>query len=206
MFDLTTMKLFFALLAVATNFAVLAYLGLAVAARWSSGAAGLRRRYLDLVAGREILFAFLVSGTAMLGSLYLSEIANLRPCRLCWYQRAAMYPLAVVLGIAAWQMYRRIRIPAIVVAVAGGIISIYHYLVQWFPTLEGTSCAVGIPCTIAWFRVFGFISIPYMALSGFTFVVVMMLALGANNRARPPDPVATDPPDSQTTVPVRPRE
>ncbi len=31
-----------------------------------------------------------------------------------------------------------------------------------------------------WFRVFGFISIPYMALSAFSFVLVMMAALRVN--------------------------
>ena len=37
----------------------------------------------------------------MAGSLYFSEVANYVPCRLCWFQRIAMYPLAVILLIAA---------------------------------------------------------------------------------------------------------
>ena len=31
---------------------------------------------------------------AMAGSLYFSESANFVPCKLCWFQRIAMYPLA----------------------------------------------------------------------------------------------------------------
>jgi len=34
--------------------------------------------------------AALITTTSMLGSLYFSEIVNYKPCRLCWYQRAAM--------------------------------------------------------------------------------------------------------------------
>src|SRR4029077_16808571 len=45
--------------------------------------------------------AFIVALLAMVGSLYFSEAAHFEPCRLCWYQRIAMYPLAVILAVAA---------------------------------------------------------------------------------------------------------
>ena len=47
-----------------------------------------------------IMMTFTVS--ASLGSLYLSEIGELMPCKWCWYQRCAMYPLAIifVVGVA----------------------------------------------------------------------------------------------------------
>ncbi|MCP4305908.1 MAG: disulfide bond formation protein B [bacterium] len=127
-----------------------------------------------------MLFGSIVAGAAMLGSLYLSEIAHLPPCRMCWYQRFAMYPTAIVLGIAAWRHFTVVRIPVMITVTIGAGISVYHYLIQWFPSLEGTSCSIDVPCTTAYFRVFGFISIPYMALSAFALVFVMMLALGAN--------------------------
>jgi len=41
--------------------------------------------------------AFAVALTAMLGSLYFSEIARFIPCTLCWYQRILMYPLTVII-------------------------------------------------------------------------------------------------------------
>ncbi|NBY12413.1 MAG: disulfide bond formation protein B [Actinobacteria bacterium] len=40
-----------------------------------------------------------IATTCMLGSLYFSEIVNYKPCRLCWMQRGAMYPLAIMLVI-----------------------------------------------------------------------------------------------------------
>ncbi|MDJ0923464.1 MAG: disulfide bond formation protein B [Acidimicrobiia bacterium] len=182
MLDLATMKLFFAMLALATNVVVAGYVVLLVARRWSQGAADLLARFHELVDGQEMLYGALVAGTAMFGSLYLSEIANLPPCRLCWWQRYAMYPVAVVLAIGAWRRDSRVRIPVTIAVIVGGAIAAYHYLIQWFPSLEGNSCSITVPCTTAWFQVFGFISIPYMALSGFAFVLVMMLVLRRNER------------------------
>jgi disulfide bond formation protein DsbB len=182
MFDLATMKLFFAMLAAATNIVVVGYVVLLVAARFSTGAAARLDQFYDALSGREMLYGALVSGTAMLGSLYMSEIANLPPCRMCWWQRFAMYPIAVVLAVAAWRRYERVRVPVSIAAVVGAAIAGYHYLIQWFPSLEGNSCSITVPCTTAWFQVFGFISIPYMALSAFAFVFVMMLGLRHNQR------------------------
>jgi len=181
MLDLSTMKLFFAMLTLAVNIVVVAYIAVAIASRWSERAAELKNQFYDYVAGQEMLFGAVVAGTAMLGSLYLSEIANLPPCRMCWYQRFAMYPTAVVLGLTAWGGYVRIRVPVMITVTIGAGISAYHYLIQWFPSLEGTSCSITVPCTTAWFRVFGFISIPYMAISAFAFVFVMMLILRVNS-------------------------
>lgn len=183
MFDLQTMKLFFAMLALATNVVVVFYLVIVISAHWSERAAATKSRFYHAVDGNELLFGAIVSGTATLGSLYLSEIANLPPCRLCWYQRYAMYPVAVVLAIAAWKRDIQVRIPVMVAVIIGGGISIYHYLVQYYPNLQGNSCDIDVPCGFAWFRVFGFISIPYMALSAFAFVLVMMIALGVNSRS-----------------------
>ena len=183
MFDLETMKLFFGLLAVVANVVVVGYVVVFVAAFWSEWAAELRDRCNRYLAGYELLFGALAAGTATVGSLYLSEVANLIPCTDCWYQRIAMYPIAVILAIAAWRRDTGVRIYVTTIAVMGSIISVYHYLIQWYPNLEGTSCTTAVPCTGVWFRVFGFMSIPYMALSAFAFVLVMMLALRSNEPA-----------------------
>ena len=182
MFDLSTMKLFFAMLTLATNAVVVAYVVLVGTARWSQKARELLQRFYGMVDGQELLFAAIVAGTATLGSLYLSEIANLTPCRLCWWQRYVMYPMAVVLAVAAWQRYVKVRVLIAVASLVGAAISLYHYLVQWFPDLAGNACSATVPCFAHWFRVFGFISIPYMALSAFAFVFVMMMALRSNQR------------------------
>jgi disulfide bond formation protein DsbB len=91
-----------------------------------------------------------------------------------------MYPIAVILGIAAYRRDTSVRVYVAPVAAVGGAIAVYHYFIQWFPRLEATACTTAVPCTGVWFRVFGFISIPYMALSAFTLVLVLMWVLRAN--------------------------
>jgi disulfide bond formation protein DsbB len=180
MLDLETMKLFFAMLTLVTNVVVIAYVLLVVAAVWSKQAAQLKRRFHELIDGYELLLAAVVAGTATLGSLYLSEIADLPPCRLCWFQRLIMYPTAVALAIAAWKRFVQVRIPIMIEVIVGAGVAFWHYLLQYNPSWQGTSCSLEVPCAQVWFRVLGFISIPYMALSAFLFVLVMMIALGVN--------------------------
>ena len=128
-----------------------------------------------------IYFAWGVALVSTLGSLYYSEVANFPPCDLCWYQRIAMYPLPVILGIAAWRRDFGIRPYAIALASIGAAISIYHYQLERFPDQTSLSCSVDVPCTTVWIWRFHYISIPFMALSGFALIVTLLL-LGPSRR------------------------
>ena len=39
--------------------------------------------------------AWLLATLAALGALFLSEVMDLAPCVLCWWQRVAMFPLVI---------------------------------------------------------------------------------------------------------------
>ncbi len=131
----------------------------------------LRRRLGPLA----ITGAWGVATLAMAGSLYFSEIAHYTPCTLCWHQRIAMYPLVAILGIAAWKRDVGIRLYAIPLAAIGAGISTYHYLLEWFPQIDAGACTVGIPCSQVWFREFGFVSLPFLALTAFLLVITLLL-------------------------------
>jgi len=179
--SVATMSLFFALLTVVANVVVVVAVVLAVAARFSERAAGGLRWLRDMVDGASLALAALVGLVATLGSLYLSEIAHFPPCQLCWYQRIAMYPLPVILGIAAWRRDFGIRPYAIALAAIGSAISVYHYQLERFPDQSSLSCSVDVPCTTVWIWRFHYISIPFMALSGFALIVTLLL-LGPSER------------------------
>ncbi|MDH4116315.1 MAG: disulfide oxidoreductase [Acidimicrobiia bacterium] len=116
-----------------------------------------------------------VALVATTGSLIYSEVFGFEPCRLCWYQRIAMYPLAVILVIAALRKDSSVKFYALPLAVIGGCISVYHYLLQTFPGLTGsTACAVGVPCTAKYVNQFGFVSIPFMAAAGFLLIIALI--------------------------------
>jgi disulfide bond formation protein DsbB len=125
----------------------------------------------ELLDGQEVQLAFVVALVATLGSLYLSEVAHFVPCRLCWYQRIAMYPLPLLLGIAWRKGDAGVRRYAIPMALVGMAISTYHILVERFPSLESSSvCEVANPCAARLVERFGFVTIPTMALAAFALI------------------------------------
>jgi disulfide bond formation protein DsbB len=127
------------------------------------------------VTGYGLWLAWLMALVATLGSLYYSEIANFIPCEYCWYQRIAMYPLAVILGIAAFTGDARIRRYVYPLAVMGGIVSAYHYFIQQFPDLAAGTCSTMTPCTAALVWKYDFVSIPFMALVSFGAIIAVLL-------------------------------
>jgi disulfide bond formation protein DsbB len=118
--------------------------------------------------------AWLVAATATAGSLYFSEVANLPPCRLCWFQRICMYPMSVILLIGALRRDRSVIWYSLPLAAVGVVISTYHYLIEWYPSLEATECDPITPCTVVWFRRFGFVSLPFMAGCGFLAIIALL--------------------------------
>jgi disulfide bond formation protein DsbB len=109
----------------------------------------------------------------MAGSLYFSQVAHFTPCALCWYQRIAMYPLSIVLLIAALRGDRRVAWYVVPVATIGALFAAYHTQLQAFPSQHSSFCTLAEPCTVRYVWEFGFVSLPFMALSAFVFVITM---------------------------------
>lgn len=167
------LTLYLAVLALAAAAAAVALVGML-------GTPGGRHRLVHALAGRErhpIAWAWGVALVATAGSLYLSEGAGLVPCVLCWYQRIAMYPLVLVLGVAlvrgdpgGW----RFALPLPLIGLA---ISSYHVAIQLQPDLDVGTCTSGVPCTARYIAVFGFVSIPVMAGAAFLLILALLLLL-----------------------------
>jgi disulfide bond formation protein DsbB len=124
-----------------------------------------------------------IAGAATAGSLYYSEVAGYIPCEYCWYQRIAMYPIVVVLGIAAVRRDRGAAWTSLTLAAIGLAISIYHYRLQLWPD-SGSSCDLTAPCSVQWVDTFGFVSIPFMAGSGFFGILGLSVLVLRSDRAR----------------------
>ena len=121
-------------------------------------------------------FTLLLAGTAMIGSLYFSEVAHYSPCKLCWYQRVCMYAIAIVSVVAVVRRERRTVAPYVLtLSLVGLAVSVYHYLVEWFPQMESNVCSLDVPCTTIWFRKFGFLTLPAMAGVAFTGCALVMV-------------------------------
>jgi disulfide bond formation protein DsbB len=168
---------FFALAALTANIAAGALIVLGIAWRNRD------RSPFEFLRGATLWIAGFVALAATLGSLYLSEVVHLIPCRFCWYQRIAMYPLALILLIAAFRKEGMIRVYAASLATIGVGLSAYHKLIQMYPSLDSGSCAAtGPSCSAALILKFEFVSIPYMALSAFILILTLLWADRVNDR------------------------
>lgn len=181
--------LFLALLAVAAEVATATAVVLFVGSRFSPALRNLGRQAAQAVAPSALGLATVVAAVCTAGSLYLSEVAGFIPCRLCWYQRFAMYPLVPILGLAAWKGFTRLRPYAAALATIGSMISTYHILIERGIVKESASCDPTNPCSLIWVKRLGYLTIPTMALSGFLLILTLLAISRAGNR---PEPFASD--------------
>lgn len=166
---------FLAILVVVAAFGVLLTLAFGVMDR-TRLLPGLLDGLRDLVGPAALWLAFGVALTATLGSLYFSEVARFTPCVLCWYQRIAMYPLVVLLGVAAVRDDLGIRRYVAPIAIIGAGISVWHIGVERLPGMPTGACSAAAPCDLIWVERFGFVTIPVMALVGFLTVLTLLFA------------------------------
>jgi disulfide bond formation protein DsbB len=141
------------------------------------------RPLVDAIRPLALWLAFTVAAVSMFGSLWFSESQHLVPCKLCWYQRIAMYSVAIVLLVGAIRRDRGVRWYAVPLAVVGLVVSTYHYLIEWHPEWEATKCDVTVPCSTPYFRAFGFVSLSFMALCGFAAVLSLLLTTAQRTTA-----------------------
>ncbi|MFU1780176.1 disulfide bond formation protein B [Haloarcula japonica] len=113
-----------------------------------------------------------VAAVATAGSLSLSLGLGLTPCRLCWYQRILMYPLVVVLGVAAAERRPGVIRTALPLAVPGAAIAGYHSWLQ----VSQTTCGIGaVSCAQIQYRIFG-LTVPNLSLIAFLLVTGLVVA------------------------------
>jgi disulfide bond formation protein DsbB len=140
------------------------------------------RSFRGLLQGSGSALAAVVAIVATVGSLWYSEGAHFPPCELCWYQRIAMYPLALLLPVAAWRRDDGFRLYGVVLAGAGLAVSAWHNYIETFPDRDPGGCDPTNPCTIRWVEGLGFWTIPRMAALSFVLILTFLLL------DRPPEP------------------
>ncbi|QDI91276.1 disulfide bond formation protein B [Salicibibacter halophilus] len=137
---------------------------------------------------RQSLFlyaAWVLALISTFGSLYFSEVAGFVPCEMCWYQRIAMYPLAVILGIATFRSDFGIRLYAMPFSIIGAVLAALHYAEQKIPAFGGaTQCADGGPCSAEYINWFGFMTIPFLALIAFLLITICLLFVRQSSKEK----------------------
>lgn len=122
-----------------------------------------------------IFLAWVMALIATLGSLFFSEVMKLPPCSLCWYQRICMYPLVLILAVPVLTQNRSVLPYSLPLTAIGWGIAVYHNLLYYKILPESAApCVQGISCTSFHFEWFGFITIPLLSLSAFTFIIILL--------------------------------
>jgi disulfide bond formation protein DsbB len=128
-----------------------------------------------LISPHAYLGTFIVSLVATLGSLFFSEVAKWEPCVLCWYQRVLMYPQTLLLYTGIMRNERVLKPYLLILNSVGAMIATYHYMIQRDPSLSLLPCtASGPSCTFVPNFYYGYISIPFMALTAFVLIILLM--------------------------------
>lgn len=132
---------------------------------------------MKLIVKRNLYSAILLlSFIATAGSLYFSEVEDLTPCTLCWYQRIFMYPL-VILSLVALRrrdtMFAHYVYP---LSILGALLAGYQYKLQMFtPNASNIfiNCTKGsASCSTIDISYFGFVTIPLLSFVAFLIITV----------------------------------
>ena len=122
-----------------------------------------------------LFLAWLLALLATAGALFLGEVMGKTPCVLCWYQRIAMFPLVLVLGMGLFTSDPRSARYALPLAVVGWGIAAYHLMIFSGLVTEGlVPCGQGSSCADADVQVAGVVPIPLLSLAAFTGIGVLL--------------------------------
>ena len=122
-----------------------------------------------------LMAAWAIALVATLAALFLGEVMGMTPCLLCWYQRIFMFPLALILGMAAFAEDRRGAVYAMPLARGGAAVSGYHsaLLAGWVPTWW-VPCGSGPSCSKQNLEIFGSVQIPWLSLLAFAAIAILL--------------------------------
>lgn len=136
---------------------------------------------IDQKASWQLFAAWIIALTSSLAVLFVGEVMGQAACNLCWFQRAFMFPLAIVLGIANLQADTAVWRYALPLAIGGVLVAGFHSLLfaGAFPE-HITPCSKGISCTSADMLVAGGLPLPYLSLGAFGAISALLF----NTRSR----------------------
>lgn len=125
-----------------------------------------------------LFLCWLLVSISALGSLFFSYIMEFAPCVLCWYQRIFLFPLVIILAAGLFPFDKSVVKYALPLAIAGWLTAAYHNLLYAGIIPESIQpCTQGVSCTEEYINLFGFLSIPMLALLSFSTIITLLIFL-----------------------------
>ncbi len=121
----------------------------------------------------ELLFFGILA--AVVGSLVYSDIVGFLPCDLCWWQRIFMYPQLLVIGLAWYRKDTSVIDYLVPLSILGALVALYQSFIQWGFAfgIAGGCAAAGGECAKVYFTQYSYITIPFMSLSVFVYIIAL---------------------------------
>lgn len=123
-----------------------------------------------------LFIAWLIALVATVATVLIDITLHWPVCTLCWYQRIAIYPLVILLGIATYRDDQKIIIYALPFLIAGALLSLYQYLEQMIPGFAPLEvCTLTTPCNNIHFLWWGFVTLPFLSFVACIVMIVMLI-------------------------------
>jgi disulfide bond formation protein DsbB len=125
-----------------------------------------------------LLAAWLLAVASTLAVLFVGEVMGQAPCVLCWFQRAFMFPLVVILGVACYLTDFSVWRYALPVAATGWLIALYHSLLYTGLITESLKpCGAGPSCSGADMTILGGLPLPLLSLGVFALIIILLIQI-----------------------------
>ncbi|HEV7314701.1 disulfide bond formation protein B [Sphingopyxis sp.] len=124
---------------------------------------------------RPLGAAWAIALVSSLAVLFVGEVMGQAPCDLCWFQRAFMFPLAIILGVAAFKSDCAVVPYGLALAAGGSLVALYHSLLY-----VGIIPAPIVPCTggpscSGESMAVGGVPLPLLSLAAFALIITLLL-------------------------------
>lgn len=135
-----------------------------------------------MIKNLELYLAWLVASLGTLIALFFSEVLRYEPCNLCWLQRICLFPLSIILGIAAYKGFHKISIFVLPQVALGLLFALYQVLLQEIPDWNPIEiCGAGPSCKEKYYIGLGPITIPMLSALGFFLIGALLFLSGKRN-------------------------
>ncbi len=127
--------------------------------------------------------AWLIAFASSLAVLFIGEVMGQAPCNLCWFQRACMFPLAIVLAVACLRQDAGAWRYALPLAAAGWAISLFHILIYAGAIPQSIQpCGQGPSCSSADMTILS-VPLPLLSVLAFSGIAALLLIVRRKTRA-----------------------
>ena len=142
-------------------------------------------KILIFLKDNSLIFGFLSVLIATSISLVYSEFLGIVPCGLCWFQRIFIYSQIFIFLVAIFKNDFKIFIYTFWLSLVGWIIALYHELLQIKIIGENIPCPSSpglVDCSKPDLLYYGFITIPFMSLIIFSFLIFLSILNFSKNK------------------------